>query len=122
MNRLGGNFLRRMLNFQCPCGYHFKTFESNNDAIAKIKLHFERFHKDFLPFGLTNDEALTLLTKGKEETKLKISKRTAYSVQKEPALSIKNTASSLESLLNRLLGKDIEVERQPERKKAQLIA
>jgi len=122
MNRLGGNFLRRMLNFQCPCGYHFKTFGSNNDAIAIIKLHFERFHKDFLPFGLTNDEALTLLNKGKEETKSKISKRTAYSVQKEPALSFKNTTSSLESVLDGLLGKDIEVEKRTERKKAQLIA
>ena len=117
----GGNFLRKILNFQCPCGYHFKTFESKNDAIAIIKLHFERFHKDFLPFGLTNDEALKLLNKGKEQTKSKISKRTAYSVQTEPALSFKNTTSSLEPLLDRLLGKDIEMERRTERKKAQLI-
>jgi hypothetical protein len=105
-----------MLNFQCPCGYRFKTFGSNN-AIAIIKLHVESFHKDFLPFGLTNDEALTLLIKGKEETKSKSSKRTAYSVQTEPALSFKNTTPSLDSLLDRLLGKDIEVERgQRERK------
>ena len=114
--------MRKMLNFQCHCGYRFKTFASNNDAIAKIKLHVERFHKDFLPFGITNDEALTLLKKGKEETKSKISKRTAYSVQTEPALSFKNITSSLESLLDRLIGKDIEVERRAERKKAQLIA
>jgi hypothetical protein len=113
--------LRKMLNFQCPCGYRFKTFGSNNDAIAKIKLHVERFHKDFLPFGLTNDEALTLLNKGEAETESKISKRTAYSVETEPALSFKNTTSSLELLLDRLLGKDIEVERRTERKKAQLI-
>ena len=114
--------MRKILNFQCPCGYRFKTFGTNNDAITIIKLHVESFHKDFLPFGLTNNEALTLLNKGKEETKSKISKRTAYSVQTEPALSFKNTTSSLESLLDRLLGEDIELERRIERTKAQLIA
>jgi hypothetical protein len=104
--------LRKVLNIQCPCGYHFKTFESINDAIATIKLHIESFHKDFLPFGITNDEALTLLNEGKKEIKPKISKRTPYLVQTEP----------LQSLLDRLLGEDIEVERRTERKKAQLIA
>ena len=110
-----------MLNVQCPCGYRFKTFGSINDAIDIIKLHVESFHKDFLPFGITNDEALTLLNQ-QEEIKSKISKSTPYSVQTEPTLSFKNTTSSLQSLLDRLLGEDIEVERRSERKKAQLIA
>lgn len=114
--------MRKMLNVQCPCGYRFKTFGSNNDAIAIIKLHVESFHKDFLPFGITNDEALTLLNKGKEEIKSKVSKRIANSVQTEPTLSFKNTTPSLQSLLDRLLGEDIDVERRTERKKAQLIA
>jgi hypothetical protein len=113
--------LRKMLNVQCPCGYRFKTFGSINATIAIIKLHVESFHKDFLPFGITNGEALTLLTEGKEEIKSKISKRTAYSVQTEPTFSIKNT-TSLQSCLDRLLGEDIEVRRRTERKKAQLIA
>ena len=112
--------MRKMLNVQCPCGYRFKTFGSINDAIAIIKLHVESFHKDFLPFGITNDEALTLLNQ-QEEIKSKICKRNAYSVQTEPTLSIKNTTSSLQSLLDRLLGEDIEVERRSERKKARLI-
>ena len=114
--------MRKKLKSQCPCGYGFETFSNKNDAISMVKLHVESFHKDFLPFGITNDEALTLLNKGEKETKSKISKRTPYSVQPEPALSFKNTTFSLESLLDRLLGKDIEVERQTERKKAQLIA
>jgi hypothetical protein len=116
LNRFGGNFLRKMLNVQCPCGYSFKTFGSINDAIDIIKLHVESFHKDFLPFGITNDEALTLLNEGQEEIKSKISKRITYSVQTEPTFSFKNT-TSLQSLLDRLLGEDIEVER----KKTQLI-
>ena len=114
--------MRKMLNVQCPCGYRFKTFGSINDAIAIIKLHVESFHKDFLPFGITNDEALTLLNEGQEEIKSKISKRTAYLVQTEPTFNFKNTTSTLQSLLDRLLGEDIEEERRTERKKAQLIA
>jgi flagellar biosynthesis component FlhA len=97
-----------MLNVQCPCGYHFKTFESIDDAIAAVRCHVESFHKDFLPFGITKDEALTLLNEGKKEIKPKISERTPYIVQ----------AESLQSLLDRLLGEDIEVERRAERKKA----
>ena len=114
--------MRKMLNVQCPCGYRFKTFGSINDAIVIIKLHVESFHKDFLPFGITNDEALTLLNQGQEEIKSKISKRNPCSVQTEPTFSFKNTTSSLQSLLVRLLGEDIEVETRTDRTKAQLIA
>jgi hypothetical protein len=114
--------LRKMLNVQCPCGYRFKTFGSINDAIAIIKLHVESFHKDFLPFGITNDEALTLFNQGQEEIESKISKRTAYSAQTEPIFCLKNTTSSLQSFLDRLLGEDIEVETKTERKKTQLTA
>jgi hypothetical protein len=32
------------------------------EAVAAIQLHFEQFHKDLLPFGLTEKEALELLT------------------------------------------------------------
>jgi hypothetical protein len=117
---LSGRDLRRKLKGQCPCGYSFEILGSIYEAISMIRSHVESFHKDFLPFGLTNDEALSLLNK--EETKSKISKRTTYSVQKESALSFKKTASSLESLLDRLLGKDIEMERRTEKKKPQLVA
>jgi len=114
--------LRKILNVQCPCGYRFKTFGSINDTIAIIKLHVENVHKDFLPFGITNDEALTLLKEGHEEIKPKISARTAFSAQTKPSYSFKNTAATLQSWLDKLLGEDIEVERRTERKKAQLIA
>jgi hypothetical protein len=113
--------LRKMLNVQCPCGYRFKTFGSINDAIVIIKLHVESFHKDFLPFGITNDEAIALLNEGQKEINSKISKHTVYSVQAEPTFSLKSTAFSSQSLLNRLLGEDIEVETRTEKKKAQLI-
>lgn len=99
-------FFRKMLNVQCPCGYRFKTFGSINDAIAIVKLHVESFHKDVLPFGITNDEALQLLNQGH---KSKISARTAFSVQTESAHSFKNTYSNSLSWLDLLLGEDIEV-------------
>ena len=114
--------MRMTLNVQCPCGYRVKTFGSINEAIGKIKSHVKRCHKDFLPFGITNDEALTLIKKGVEEIKPRISPRTAYSVQTEPACRFKNTTSTLQSLLDRLLGEDIEVDRRTEGKKAQLVA
>jgi hypothetical protein len=114
--------LRKKLKFQCPCGYGFEIFGIANDAISMIKLHFESFHKRYLPFGITNDEAIALLKEEHEEIKPKISKRTAYSAQTERCYSFKNTASTLQSWLDKLLGEDIEAERRTERKKAQLIA
>jgi len=87
-----------------------------------VKLHVESFHKRYLPFGITNDEALTPLKEGHEEIKPKISARAADSAQTEPPCSFKNTTSTLQSLLDKLLGKDIEWSRRTERKKAQLIA
>jgi hypothetical protein len=91
-----------------------------NDAISMVKLHFESFHKRYLPFGITNDEAIALLNEEHEEIKPKTSKRTAYSAQTERCYSFKNTASTLQSLLDRLLGEDIEDSRRTERRKAQL--
>ncbi len=41
------------------------TLNDEYDAVGTIQLHFERFHNDFLPFGITNDEALALLKKTK---------------------------------------------------------
>ncbi len=51
---------------QCPCGYGLGTFNDEKAAIVKLRLHVERFHMDFLPFGITNAEALTLLKKARE--------------------------------------------------------
>ena len=116
------NCLKNKLRFRCPCGYGFEMFGIANDAISMIKLHFESFHKRYLPFGITNDEARALLNQRHEETKPKISARTADSAQTKPGYSFKNTASTLQSWLDKLLGEDIEVERRIERKKAQLIA
>jgi hypothetical protein len=56
--------LKKKLSGQCPCGYSFGTFDDEKDAILKVRLHFDRFHKDFLPFGITEAEALDLLKKG----------------------------------------------------------
>ena len=116
------NCLKNKLRFRCPCGYGFEMFGIANDAISMVKLHFESFHKRYLPFGITNDEAIALLKEEHEEIKPKISARTADLAQTKPGYSFKNTTDTLQSLLDRLLGEDIEVERRTERKKAQLIA
>lgn len=56
--------LKKKLSGQCICGYVFGTFDNVKEAIVKVKLHFERYHEDFLPFGITDAEALALLMKG----------------------------------------------------------
>ncbi len=56
--------MKKKLSGQCPCGYFFGTFRDEKEAIVKVRLHFDLFHKDFLPFGITDAEALGLLKKG----------------------------------------------------------
>jgi hypothetical protein len=56
--------LKKKLSGQCPCGYVFGAFDSEKDAIVKVRLHFDLFHEDFLPFGITDAEALGLLKNG----------------------------------------------------------
>ena len=63
-NLLKWTCLKKKLSGQCPCGYVFGTFDDVRDAIVKVRLHFEFHHKDFLPFGITDAEALALLKKG----------------------------------------------------------
>ena len=65
--------LRRILKGQCPCGYSFEILGSICEAISTVRSHVESFHKDVLPFGITNDEALQLLN---QEGKQKISAST----------------------------------------------
>jgi len=56
--------LKEKLSGQCPCGYSFGTFDEVRDAIVIVRLHCESYHKDFLPFGITDSEALAMLKKG----------------------------------------------------------
>jgi len=64
--------LKKKLSCQCPCGYDFGTFNDEKAAIVEVRLHIERFHKDFLPFGITNVEILSLLKKEKAHKKQKV--------------------------------------------------
>jgi hypothetical protein len=63
------NHLREKIKGQCPCGYFFTSFVEIEEAISIMKLHFELFHKDCMPFGITDDEALALLKKEKFNSK-----------------------------------------------------
>jgi len=64
--------LKKKLYGKCPCGYVFGTFYDEEEAIAAVQLHFERFHINFLPFGITDDEALTLLIKVRKTGRQKV--------------------------------------------------
>jgi hypothetical protein len=50
----------KKIKVQCPCGYAFEYFNNEETAILEIKSHFEHFHSNFLPFGITEMEALSL--------------------------------------------------------------
>ena len=105
------------LKGQCPCGHSFEILGSKDEAISMVKLHVESSHKDLLPFGITNDEALTLLNEGHKEIKPKSATRTLYSVQTESAYSFKNITSTSQSSLDRHSEESIEVEqRRPQEK------
>ena len=56
--------LRRKLKGQCPCGYSFEISGSTCEAISMVRSHVECFHKDVLPFGITNNEAIEFLNQG----------------------------------------------------------
>ncbi len=45
----------------CPCGYGFVNLKNELETVAAVQTHFEQHHKDLLPFGLNNSEALQLL-------------------------------------------------------------
>lgn len=57
---------------RCPCGYDFGIFNNEKAAIIEVRLHFERFHKNLLPFGITDAEVISLLKKGKVHSKQKV--------------------------------------------------
>jgi len=62
--------LKRKLNVQCPCGYVFEGLNDERDTIVRVRSHFELFHKDFLPFGITDAEVLALLKKERGNQKV----------------------------------------------------
>jgi hypothetical protein len=66
------SYLKKKIKFQCPCGFTFDVFNDYKAAIVGIRLHFESFHKDFLPFGITENEILALLKKGRTYEKQKV--------------------------------------------------
>ena len=65
--------LKRKIKVQCPCGYIFGTFNDCKAAIIAVRSHFEFFHRDFLPFGITDKEVLALINKGRRYVKQKVS-------------------------------------------------
>ena len=65
--------LKRKIKVQCPCGYIFATFNDCKTAIIAVKSHFESFHRDFLPFGITDIEVLAFINKGRRYVKQKVS-------------------------------------------------
>ena len=79
--------MKKKLSGKCPCGYVFDTFSDEKAAIVEVRLHFERFHKDFLPFGITNAEALALLKKGRVHRKQKVSSNNFGHLKQNPPIA-----------------------------------
>lgn len=71
-------YLKKKLSGQCICGYFFGTFYNVKEAIVKVKLHFKSYHEDFLPFGITDAEALALLEKGMSPGKIVCSNNSCH--------------------------------------------
>ena len=117
-----GVLLINKIKFNCPCGYSFEMF-GINDAISVVKLHVDRFHKNDLPFGITDDEARKLLKEPQEEINPKLYNRFANSYQIKPNYTSKELTPTLQSLLEKLLGGDIEAEnRRTEKKQRKQIS
>jgi hypothetical protein len=117
-----GLLLNRIIKFNCPCGYSFEMSGIMIDAISMVKLHFESFHKNDLPFGITDDEAGRLLIEPLEEIKPKIYSGFANSDQIESNNTSKESTSTLQSLLEKILGRDIEAKNRTEKKERKLAS
>jgi hypothetical protein len=70
---LKGIYLKEKIRVQCPCGFIFDKFNDYKAAIVAVRSHFESFHRDFLPFGITDKEVLALINKGRRYIKQKVS-------------------------------------------------
>jgi hypothetical protein len=79
--------LKKKLRGQCPCGHVFDTFNDEQTAIVEVRLHFEQFHKDFLPFGITNAEALALLKEVRVLGKQKVSSSNFSSLKRNSPIA-----------------------------------
>lgn len=72
--------MAKKIKVQCPCGYVFEYFNNEETAILEIKSHFEHFHSNFLPFGITELEALSLakVVEENREKERKKRRRTSF--------------------------------------------
>jgi hypothetical protein len=64
--------LKEKIRVQCPCGFIFDKFNDYKAAIVAVRSHFESFHKDFLPFGITDSEIMTFLRQRRTHGKQKV--------------------------------------------------
>jgi hypothetical protein len=79
--------LKKKLKGQCPCGYVFDTFTDEKTAIVEVRLHFERYHKNYLPFGITDAEALALLNKTKGRNRQEVTSSKLSNLKNNPIIA-----------------------------------
>lgn len=77
--------MKSKLKVQCPCGYLFENLNDERDAIVRVRSHFELFHKDFLPFGITDAEVLAMLRI--ERGNLKVTPRNAFRLKQNSPMA-----------------------------------
>ncbi len=79
--------MKKKLKGQCPCGYVFDTFTDEKTAIVEVRLHFERYHKNYLPFGITDAEALALLNKTKGRNRQEVTSSKLSNLKNNPIIA-----------------------------------
>jgi hypothetical protein len=84
--------MKKRIKFNCPCGYVFEAFCTENEAVALVQSHVDRFHKDLLPFGITHTEAQAFL-KIEYENKPKAPKGIFYYAPTEPSADLRKTTA-----------------------------
>ncbi len=93
LNELGRENMSatRKLKIACPCGYGFETCNSEDNAIAMVQAHFNKFHADMLPFGITTTEARALLTTINDIGKTRPATHPLYPTDPASTFSLKDT-------------------------------
>ena len=65
--------MKKKVTWECPCGFALENVSEIDEAVAIVQVHVAKFHKDYLPFGITRTEVLMLLKKtGKIKRKTKV--------------------------------------------------
>ena len=93
----------KKITCRCPCGYFFETLQDETYALAKVREHFELFHRDSLPFGITDSEAFALLKVTFEDNRAKIYQAELKATKGKVVLKLEESINEVNSTNKRSL-------------------